>query len=151
MKYITLSTIQEILHRVEINDTGIFSKEPELIVLLNDSVSTIIKDNYVCISEFILAKVQGKIGNNNGHPEITKQIFHDIPTTLNYPSFIYIDERYSERMKYLFIGTFPLHQVVIEVRRFESGVTEINSIIPLGNRTLKQLGNKFQAVYSTLY
>ncbi|MEK7095653.1 MAG: hypothetical protein AAB917_03265 [Patescibacteria group bacterium] len=151
MKYCSLSKIRDILDRVERNKTHIFSKEPEMIVVLNQNISSIITDNNVHISEFIVAKIKGRIRNNRGHSEINQKIFLSIPNTLNNPSRIYIDHRKTERNKYLFVSLKPSHQIVVEVKRIESGKTEINSIIPLGKRTLKQLGNKFQAVYSGLH
>ena len=145
------SIIKNILNRVDSNKIGIFSKTPEPIVILNNRISKIVGDNTVYITEFIIAKIKGKIITNKGHPEITDDIFCSIPQTLNTPHGIYLDNRVIDRTKYLFVNFSPPHHIVIEIRRIETGKTEINSIIPLGRKTLKQLENKFQAVYSHLY
>ena len=71
-----------------------------------------------------------------------------IPKLLNDPLYIYADPRTYGKRKFLFVADKPLHLLVVEIVRLESGVSEINSIFPLGERTLKQLGSKFQAVLS---
>lgn len=131
-------------------DKDVYSRVPELIVTICNDIARIVGDTHIYISEFIIAKVKGKIGNLGGHPEITDEIFLQIPKTIHNPHRIYLDQRTDGRTKYLFVENIPPHQIVIEVRRFESGKTEINTIIPLGNRTLKQLeGHKdLQVVFS---
>jgi hypothetical protein len=140
--------ISDLLKKVEKNETGIYSKMPVLVAVLNEEISGIVCDQLVHISEFVIAKIKGLIPELDGHKEITDYIFTRIPKSLNDLLYIYADSRTSGKRKLLFVADKPLHLLVVEIVRLESGVSEINSIFPLGERTLKQLGNKFQAVLS---
>ena len=142
------ANIHNLLEKVEKNATGIYPKVPVLIAVLNKEISEIVGDRFVHISEFVIAKIKGLIPELDGHKEITDQIFLRIASSLDNPLYIYTDTRTPNKKKFLFVANEPLHLLVIEVLRLESGVTEINSIFPLGERTLKQLGSKFQAVLS---
>jgi hypothetical protein len=140
--------IKDLLKKVEKNDTGVYSKIPVLIAVLNIEISDIIGDRLVHISEFVIAKIKGLIPELDGHPEINNSVFIKIPKSLNNPLYIYTDTRTSGRRKFLFVADEPMHLLVVEIMRLETGISEINSIFPLGQRTLKQLGSKFQAVLS---
>lgn len=143
---IVRTDIRCLLERVCANKSTLYSKAPVLIAVLSKKIGGIIGDRLVHVSEFVIAKIKGLIPELDGHPEITNDIFLRIPKSLNEPLYIYRDERTSGRIKFLFVADEPLHLLVIEMLRLETGVTEINSIFPLGERTLKQLGSKFQAV-----
>ena len=149
MSELPLILIQNILERVDRNTSGIFSKVPEPIFALPPDVSDLVEDTVVHISEFIIAKVQGKIGFNKGHPEITPEILLSIPNTLCKPSKIYEDKRTLNRTKYLFICNIPLHQIVVEIRRMETGKTEINTIFDMRNSELKRLEGKLPTIFSS--
>lgn len=43
--------------------------------MLKNEIFNIIGDKIIHISEFIIAKIKGKVRGNNGHPEITEDIF----------------------------------------------------------------------------
>ena len=142
------ANIKDLLKKVEKNKTGVFSKTPVLVAVLNKEISDIVGDELVHISEFVIAKIKGLIPDLDGHREITDSIFTSIQKSLDEPLYIYLDTRTGSRRKFLFVAEKPLHLLVVEVVRPETGVTEINSVFPLGNRTLKQFGSKFRTVYS---
>ncbi|GEM_PF-2573846 len=130
------------------NKTGKFNKESLPIVKLNPEVSKVIGDNTIHISEFVIAKVKGLVKGFLGHSEITDDVLKNLPENLSNPYKIYKDLRSNK--KYLFINLDPTHAAVVEVLRSETGKTEVNTIYPLGEKTLKQLekNNSLQAVYS---
>lgn len=139
--------IADILERVNNNKSGIYERKPELVVVLPEKIALIIGDKKVHISEFIIAKIMGRIKNIIGHPEITDEIFRKIPENVISPDLILKDTRTDK--KYLFIGLNPMHEIVVEVSREESGLTEINTIHKILSDELKRLGNKFPVVYSS--
>ena len=142
--------IRLFLERIEGDTSGLFSKELKLAVILRPTISDIIGDNEIYISEFIVAKIRGKTRGNAGHPEITDEIFLNVPYTLNHPFVIYQDPRKAGKTKFIFIEVDKNHQIIVEICRIETGKSEINTIIPIGERTLKQLGGKLQAVFRYL-
>ncbi len=73
------------------------------------------KDGKIHISEFVLAKIKGKIKGFSGHPEITDSTLKSIINRIDDPSKVIEDLRSNK--KYLFINNDPLHQIVIEVNR----------------------------------
>jgi hypothetical protein len=139
--------IEDILKRVNKNTTGIFERSSELIVTVPQEISRIIGDDEIHLSEFIVAKVRGFIRDKVGHPEITDEIFLKIPQNLSNPKEILQDIRASK--KYLFINVNPLHEIVVEIFRRESGKTEINTIHIINTQELKRLEHKFPVVYSS--
>ncbi len=139
--------MEDLIRRVNDNKTGIFKRIPELIVVLDRAIFDAIGDDSIHVSEFIIAKIKGRIRGNIGHPEITDEIFIRITDSLACPDKIFQDIR-SER-KFIFISPDPIHQVVVEVFRKESGKTEINTIHLINTLKLKQLERKFPVVYSS--
>ncbi len=129
------------LFRINTNTTGLFDRKPQLIVVVGTDISEIIGDTHIYISEFIIAKVKGKIPEHNGHPEVTDEIFMKISESLSVPQKIIRDTRHNQ--KFLFINNDPLHEIVVEVSRQESGVTEINTIHIIDIQELKRLERKF--------
>lgn len=140
---IKLVEIHDIISRVD-SKNGLFSKIPELISMLNSQISSIIGDDVVYISEFVIAKVKGKISELNSHPEITDEIIESIPYFIQKPQEILQDTRSGQ--KYLFITSNPFIEIVIEVRRIESGKTEINTLHKINTGELKRLERKFPVV-----
>lgn len=67
--------IHKLIKKVDENTTGIFERTPELIVLLPEMIAKIIGSSKIYLSEFIVAKVKGRIKGFNGHPEITNDVF----------------------------------------------------------------------------
>lgn len=141
------SPIHSLVKRVNENTTGIFKRDSELIVVLPYKIAKFIRSNYVNLSEFIIAKVKGKIEGIAGHPEIMDEIFFKIPFSLSYPREILEDTRLNK--KYLFININPLNEIVVEISRFDSGKTEINTIHLINPNELKRLEQKFPVVYSS--
>lgn len=139
--------MHDLLKRVNENSTGIFKRDSELIVILPETIAKIIGDNQIYLSEFIIAKVKGKLEEFDGHPEITDDIFSKIPSNLSCPKEILKDIRHNR--KYLFIGFDPLHEIVVEIYRKDSGKTEINTIHLITSKKLKRLEHKFPVVYSS--
>ena len=137
-KVIHLLNIRDLVNRVNINKTGTFSRIPSLIAVLEPNLAKIIGDDQVHISEFIIAKVKGLIPALDGHPEITDHIFEELPMNINHPNEILVDKRVNG--KYLFTAKDPLHVIVVEVTRKESGKTEINTIYPIGEKEEKATG-----------
>jgi hypothetical protein len=131
--------------RVNQRTTGIFSRVPEPIALLRPEISCLIGDAQIHISEFIIAKVKGLIPAFIGHPEISDAMFLKLPHNLSYPQKILADRRSDQ--KHLFITSEPEHIIVVEVRRLESGKTEINTIYPIGDKEKRRL-EKFQITFS---
>ena len=140
------ANIKDILEKVESNSTGIYPKTPVLIVVLNPEIAGIIGDRFIHISEFVIAKVKGLIPELDGHPEITDELFIKLPVLITHPFKILRDTR-ADR-KFLFITVSPQTEIVIEVRRFESGLTEINTFHKVEIDELKRLERKFPVVYS---
>lgn len=147
MKNTKIINVAVLLEGVNSNKSGIFNKESELIAVLPKDIALTIGDNRIHISEFIIAKIKGLIVGNNGHPEITEDIFIKLPESLSNPFKIYEDNRVLNRNKYIFIKLDPDHQIIIEIFRPESGRTEINTIIPLVLRKRKQLEKNLKAVF----
>jgi hypothetical protein len=133
----SLSNIRDIVIRVNSNSTNIFSRVPEPIVVLESGISRIIGDDHVHISEFIVAKIKGLIPGLDGHPEITDDIFHRLPSNISNPLRIAVDKRSLN--KYLFIAEKPAHLIVIEVKRAESGKTEINTVYRIDRKEQRRL------------
>ena len=129
--------IKSLLDRVNSNTTGIFLRTPEAIVILDSQFPEKIGDDRVHISEFIIAKVKGLIPTLGGHPEITDEIFQRFSLSLCNPSRIIIDKRLPN--KYLFIAHNPTHLIAVEVRRKESGKTEINTIYKMDREEQRRL------------
>ena len=77
--------IDDLLDRVNSNATGIFSRIPEVIVILDSELARRIGDERIHISEFIIAKVKGLIPTLGGHPEITDETFKRLPLNLLNP------------------------------------------------------------------
>ncbi len=139
--------MEKLLSRISSNTTGSFSKKAECIAVVDDSIARIIGDSKIYISEFIIAKIKGKIPALPGHTEITDRFFLRLPKSLHFPFKILKDTR-GER-KFLFIAEDPLHEIVVEVVRKESGKTEINTIHLISEYKLKRLEHKFPIVYSS--
>jgi hypothetical protein len=143
---ITLTNIEKLLEKVNTNDTGTYSKEPQLIAVLEERIGSIIGDSFIHISEFVVAKVKGLLPELDGHKEITDELFLRLPELIGNPFKIIVDIR-AER-KFLFISISPRAEIVVEVRRFESGLSEINTFHFIGLDELKRLERKFPVVYS---
>lgn len=143
--YNEFSTIDDIVARVNTNRTGIFSRVPEPITVLRPEISSIIGDAQIHISEFIIAKIKGLIPAFIGHPEISDAMFINLPHNLSYPQQILADRRSNQ--KHLFVTSEPDHIIVVEVRRLESGKTEINTMYPIGDKEKRRL-EKFQITFS---
>ncbi len=124
-----------------------FSREPQRIAILPKHIATIVGDTEVYLSEFIIAKVMGLVDGLSGHPEITRATLEKLPENLEHPIKIFKDIR--SQKKYLFIHADPLHQVVVEIARKESGKTEINTIHLINPDKLKKLEHKFPTVFSS--
>ncbi len=144
-----MQNIKNLIKRVNGNKTGIFTRDPELIVILPETIATIIGSSDVYISEFIIAKIKGKIRELGGHPEISDNTLERLPESLSKPFKIYEDNRTPDRDKYIFIKIDPAHQIVVEIHRPESGKTEINTIIPLNSKKRKQLEKNLKAVFTS--
>lgn len=139
--------IQNLIIRVNENTTGFFRRESELIALLPHDIAIIIGDSSVYLSEFIIAKIKGKIKEKIGHPEITDELLLRVPDSLSNPVKILEDNRNTK--KYLFINIEPIHEIVVEICRKESHKTEINTIHLIGLPELQRLERKFPVVYSS--
>lgn len=133
----TTILIKNLLDRVNSNATSIFSRIPEAIVILDSELSRKIGDNRIHISEFIIAKVKGLIPTLGGHPEISDKIFERLPLNLCNPNKVILDKRLPN--KYLFIASNPTHLIAVEVRRKESGKTEINTIYKIDRKEQRRL------------
>jgi hypothetical protein len=143
----SLSDIIDLINRVNENKTGIFSRIPELIAILEPNLAKVIGDDHIHISEFIIAKVKGMIPALDGHLEITDHIFKELPININNPKEILVDKRVVG--KYLFIARNPVHVIVMEVMREESGKTEINTIYPIGEKERRRL-DKYPIAFSSI-
>ncbi len=141
--------MDDLIKRVNNNTTGIYNRDPEPIAILPLNISQIIGDMVIYISEFIIAKVKGKIPTLIGHPKITDEILLSIPENLCHPLKIILDTRKKTRKEYLFINLDPLHQIVVEVERRPNGLTEINTIFDTTFGELKRLEAKLPTVYSS--
>jgi hypothetical protein len=149
MKNKKLSTIYDLVRKVNANKTGIFKRKPKLIVILPNNIAAIIGDNKVHISEFVMAKIKGRIKGYKGHPKITDEVLFNLPRSLSNPRKIIQDTRKGNRKEYLFINIEPLHQIVVEIERRLSGHTEINTIFDTTINELKRLEDKLPTVFSS--
>lgn len=136
----------DIIARVNKNTSGIYKREPELVTKLPQNIADIVGDDEVNISEFIMAKIKGKIRGFKNHLEITDKIFREIPSELCRPDEILRDVR-SKRVKYLFIKIKPKQQIVIEIKRPESGKTEINTIFQMSHKEQRRLEQTLPTAY----
>lgn len=141
-----VTVISDLIKRVNTNTTGIFKRDSELIVRLPSLISNILGSNEIYLSEFVIAKVKGRITKLNNHPEITDDIFIMLPESLSNPFRIYEDNRVANRKKYIFIKIDPSHQIVVEINRANSGRSEVNTVIPLNAKKRKQLEKNLKAV-----
>ena len=141
--------IENLVKNVNENVSGIFSRYPKLIVVLPDKITSIIGSSDIYISEFVIAKVKGKIPGYAGHPKITDEIFLRLPHCLSFPFKIFEDIRKTHRKEYLFINVDPLHQIVVEIERKPNGYTEINTIFESTFEELKRLEGKLPTVFSS--
>ena len=141
-----LSDIRDLLDRVNSNTSGIFSRIPETTIIIRPEIAGCIGDNRVHISEFIIAKVKGRISGFNGHPEIIDAIFEKLPWNINNPKEILVDKRSDK--KYLFVAEEPTHIIVVEIARKDSGKTEINTIYPISEKERRRL-NKYPIAFSS--
>lgn len=141
--------MEDLINRANGNKTGIFKRDSELIVVLPENISKIIGDSKIYISEFVIAKVKGKIKGFSGHPLITNEVLISIPVNLSNPFEILHDTRKLPRKEYLFISIAPLHQIVVEIERRESGFSEINTIFDTTFQELKRLEVKLPTVFSS--
>lgn len=141
---IKLVKIKNLLKKVNENDDGIFSRKPKPIVVITGHISNIIGDNVIYLSEFVIAKIKGKIPELNGHPEITDKIIISLPVFIQYPMLILKDTRVYN--KYLFIIDNSFMEIVIEVKRTESNKTEVNTLHKINHEELKRLEHKFPVI-----
>ena len=144
-----LSPVADLLERVNKNTTGIFKRDSELIVTLPAIIANIIKSNRIYLSEFIITKVKGRIKGLNGHPKITDSIFLQLPYNLSNPYKIIQETRKSNKKEYLFLNLNPFHQIIVEIERYPSGLTEINTIFESTLSELKRLEDKLPTVFSS--
>lgn len=145
----TKLNIHKLIDNVNQNNTGIYNRTPELIAKLPRKISKIIGSRDVYISEFIIAKVKGKIEGIKGHEKINDEVLEKIPQNLSRPHRIMSDSRKNDRKEYLFINIDPLHQIVVEVERKSSGLTEINTVFETTPSELKRLEGKLPTVFSS--
>jgi hypothetical protein len=148
MKRKILTNIKNLLLKVEGNNTGIYSKKPALIAILNEEIANIVGDRFVHISKFVIAKIKGLIPELDGHKEITDELFLKLPKLLEKPFEILIDTR--AKRKFLFITISPRTEMVVEVRRVESGMTEINTFHLVGIDELNDWNVNFQSFIANL-
>lgn len=141
--------ICDLLEKVNMNTSGVFDRTPRLISILPQNISEVIEDNKVYISEFIIAKVKGRVKMFDGHLLITDKIFLQISETLSNPDKILSDNRIAHKNKFLFIILNPLYLIAVEVKRLESGLTEVNTIYELEYTELKRLEAKLPTVFSS--
>ncbi len=149
MQEIDSSKIKNLVDRVNKNRTGIFKRESELIVTLPPLIANVIKSNRVYLSEFVIAKVKGRIRDFSGHPNITDTILSRIPINLSKPFKIIEDTRHTNKKEYLFINIEPIHQIVVEIERKSTGLTEINTIFDSTENELKRLEGKLPTIFSS--
>lgn len=140
--------IGELIQNVDRNTTGRFDRNPKVVVELPKHISEIIglKDGRVYLSEFVIAKIKGKIPELNGHPEITDAMLQDLPTKLADPIEVLNDNRENTK-KYLFINLGPMTEAVVEVERGPDGLTEINTFHRINEKELGRLEEKFPTIY----
>ncbi len=141
--------MKDLIRRIKENTTGIFKRDPELIAVVPSVIARIIHSNNIYISEFVIAKIQGKIKNHKGHSKITDDVLLRLPHSLCYPYQILEDVRKKNRKEYLFINIDPLHQIVVEVERMPGGITEINTVFDTTSEELKRLEGKLPTVFSS--
>ena len=141
--------MEDIIKRVNENKIGIFNRKSELIIFVDEKISEIVGDNRIYISEFIIAKVKGRIKGFAGHTKITDEILLKVPNSHSNPYKILKDTRRKTKKEYLFINTDPLHQIVVEVGRKPNGLTEINTIFDSTYEELKRLESKLPTVFSS--
>jgi hypothetical protein len=139
--------ICDLLGEVNQNYSGVFNRDSHLITILPKEITQVIGDYRIHISEFIIAKVKGRIEGFVGHPQITEDVFLKIPDNLLKPSKILKDIRTVNKNKFLFINSNPLHQIVIDILRLESGLTEINTIFDMKKDELKRLEARLPTVF----
>ena len=147
MKIGKIISINTQINSVNNNQSGIYRRESELIVVLPLKLANIIGTDSIYMSEFIIAKIKGKIKNIEGHKEITDLILSKVPESLSSPLEIIQDTRYDK--KYLFVNIDPLHEIVVEISRNFSFKSEINTIHLINVQELKRLERKFPVVYSS--
>jgi len=141
--------ISYILKKVNSNSSGIFNRDSQLIAILPTRIARIICTRKIYISEFVVAKIKGKIQGFEGHPKITDELILSLPTNLKHPTQIIEDTRKHHRKEYIFIAINPLRQIIVEVERKISGRTEINSIFETTPAELKRLEGKLPTIFSS--
>jgi competence protein ComEC len=148
--YFLETGISRILTRVKKNNTGTFDRNPELVATLPPHIAETISEDKVYISEFIIAKIKGFVHRYPGHPEISDEVFKKVHYVLIDPDKILVDNRILGKTKYIFENINPLLLVVIEIRRKETGKTEINTIYTPKIKELKRLEGKLPVFYQSV-
>lgn len=141
--------IEELLVKVNENQTGKFNRDPQLIAILPQKIACIIGDDKIYISEFVIAKIKGMVMGVSGHPKITDEVFKKVPESLSNPYRIFRDIRRLDKKEYLFINMEPLHQIIVEIERKFNNLSEINTIFETSLSELKRLEGKLPTVYSS--
>lgn len=144
-----IKAVDNIVTGVNKNNTGTFNREAQLVTILPKPIANIIGDDKIHLSEFVAAKIKGLVKGFPGHPNITDDVIRRLPDSLSTPQKILEDVRKETRKEYLFINTDPTHQIVVEIERKPSGLTEINSIFDSTDKELKRLEGKLPTVYSS--
>ncbi len=129
------------------NSQKIYDKNPQFLTRLKPIIAHVIGSDTIYISQFVIAKIKGNIPSLNYHPEISDTIFDSIPDNINNPLKILRDTRTT--LKFIFICSTPLHEIIVEIGRQPSGRTEINTIHLIKTDELKRLERKFPVVYSS--
>lgn len=148
--YFLETGISRILTGVKKNKTGIFDRNPELVATLPPHIAGIISEENIYISEFIIAKIKGLVHRYPGHPEISDEVFKKVNNALIDLDKILVDNRILGRKKYIFKSLNPLLLVVIEIKRKETGKTEINTIYTPKIKELKRLEGKLPVFYQSV-
>lgn len=117
----------------------LFSKELILVCKVTKDIQDKIGDSEIYISEFVVAKIKGFIPKLEGHPEVNNEFFLDLPSLLNNPLEILI-ENSNRKKRYVICGE-PTHRVILEIKR-QNNKTEINTIHPIRQSALERMEKK---------
>lgn len=133
-----MTIIERILLQVRENVDGYYSRLPVEVARLHPKLGFGPLISRVHLSEFVIAKIMGRIPDFLGHDDWKDVDFVAVPHLLKNPAIVLRDSRSNS--KYLHIDASESRRlIVVEVERRPSGHTSINTMYRIDPAEYKRL------------